>query len=98
MIRSPAPTTVGETEPGDIIEVPDAFAPRVVRVEWHARGAHGAFCRRYSETARTCLGRGVSQHFLVPNHVEVLRVIDPEPPEPPAYTAPEQGDPNATDR
>jgi hypothetical protein len=95
VIRSPAPTTVGETEPGDIVEIPDAFAPRVVRVEWHARGAHGAFCRRYSESARMPISGALSTHFLVPNHVEVLRVIDPDPP---AYTAPEQGDPDATDR
>ena len=78
MIRSPAPETIGETEPGDLVEVHERQLGVVaVAVAWKLPGGD-AMVRLYGETTGMFLSRGVSQHLLIPNHVEVIRVIDPD--------------------
>lgn len=88
MIRTPAPRTIAETVPGDIVEINErTLGAVVVAVQWKL-GPGDAMVRLYGEASRVFLSRGLSQHLFIPYHVDVLRVIDPEAPR----EAPEQGE------
>jgi len=67
-VKRPPPVTIADTLPDDVVQVEQHG---VVKVGWKL-GYRDAFCRRVTES-----GAMHGQWFLVPYHVEVLRVCDP---------------------
>lgn len=67
---------VADLKANDVVELAPArrWPPgTVVRVGWHIGRNRDAFVRRYSEATGLVGGHW----FVVPYHVQVLRVIDP---------------------